>query len=271
MPGFAKLRASQAFPEVSIDAFHPPHSNRDTPFMDRVTRQREIPPPHTARVEMLPAAHGLAPSLDADLAILSSYERDRAGRFRFEHLRADYIRIHGWLRRLLGELLAVSPAEVAYTVGPRGKPHLDPRINPRDLRFNLAHAGALAIAAVTRGAEVGVDIEPIDRSMADRDEIAGRSFAHAERPAILGAATPEEAAAAFFRTWTRKEAYMKARGEGLHIPLDSYQVPQDPGPGLVGVVRDEKGGAWEVHDLETRPGIAAAVVLEGEGWTVVGG
>ncbi len=230
------------------------------------------PPPGRGQVHVhFHEPSGDAPS-PADWATLSPDQRARAQRFKFPGLRDDFVLVHAWLRRLLGSYLDRDPSAVEYEWGTRGKPAIATRMNPLRLRFNLSHAGSRALVGIACEAAIGVDLEPLVRSMPDRGDIATRFFAPEERDAVLGAgdeASGDEASTeVFLRIWTRKEAYIKARGDGLYMPLDAFQVPLQPGPGLVGVVREESGSAWEVHDVAGE-GVLGAVVIQGEGWTII--
>ncbi|CAG0930688.1 4'-phosphopantetheinyl transferase [Thermoflexales bacterium] len=159
--------------------------------------------------------------------LLSSDERERAARFHFEHDRRRFIVGHGALRTLLGRYLQVEPTRLEFCYGAYGKPYLAEESTGGALRFNLAHSHELAVYAFTREGEVGIDIEHI-HPLADLDHIAARFFSKAESTILLG--LPEDQRLmAFFNCWTRKEAYIKARGEGLSHPLDQFQVSLIPG------------------------------------------
>jgi 4'-phosphopantetheinyl transferase len=134
------------------------------------------------------------------------------------------------------------------------------------VRFNLSHSDGRAIYAVTLGREVGIDIERV-RPLDDHQSIANRFFSSRERVAIR--ALPEtERVQAFFSCWTRKEAYVKAVGDGLHAPLDRFHVSVGPGePAKLLEIEDDPGGAsrWWMHALEPEPGYVGAVVVESLG------
>ena len=196
-------------------------------------------------------------------ALLSPDERDRAARFHFARDRRRYTVGRGVLRRLLGAYLGVPGDGLVFSYGPQGKPALA----SGDLRFNLAHTGAVALYAVTRRREVGVDIEGFRPDFAT-DEIAERFFSDAERRA-LRALAPAERCRAFFSCWARKEAYIKALGGGLSIPLDGFDVSLAPGePAALLATRPIAADAarWTLAEIEAGPDAAAALAVEGRGW-----
>ncbi len=160
-------------------------------------------------------------------------------------------------------------APLGFALGPYGKPELEGEEGEDALRFNLSHSDALALCAVTRARAVGVDLERI-RARIDEVEIAERYFSLREVEQ-LRAVPPQLRSAAFFRCWTRKEAYIKARGEGLSHPLAQFGVSfgeRDP-PALFG---PEPEGVplpgWTLLSLEPGPGYAGAVVAAGTDWTL---
>ncbi len=161
--------------------------------------------------------------------LLSKGEADRAARFRFEHHRRRYVVSHGALRLILTRYLGIPPSKIKFEASAQGKPHLIGESAYAELKFNLAHSHELAIVAITRGYEIGVDIEYI-RPNPDMDGIATRFFSPSEYAAY--AELPQEhKTIGFFNCWTRKEAFIKALGEGLSHPLDQFDVtlkPQTP-------------------------------------------
>ena len=200
-----------------------------------------------------------AARLDSLYEILAPQERERATRFRFEEHRRQFIVCRGALREVLSPYLGLHPADIAFVCNRYGKPG----VSDSDVRFNISHSGEWALQAVARGCEVGIDIERIDSRFA-REQIPERYFSPCEVAQLRGL-PPDQQTAAFFRCWTRKEAYIKARGLGLALPLDSFDVtigPDDP-PALL------RAGDWSVQDLEAPPGYAAAVVAEGPVFSAV--
>jgi 4'-phosphopantetheinyl transferase len=192
-------------------------------------------------------------------ASLSEDELKRADRFRMEVHRRRFAVGRGFLRALLASHLGAAPDELRFAYGPQGKPRLE---GPgRYLRFNLSHSRDLALAAISRGIEVGVDLEKI-RSQVDLEGIARRFFSPAEAADLL--ARPEaERPLAFFRCWTRKEAFIKAKGGGLSIPLSDFRVTlgSDEGAALVEVDWDPgEMRRWRLLAFSPAPEFAAAIV-----------
>src|SRR3954447_5184073 len=155
-------------------------------------------------------------------AALSADERDRARRFRLERDRRRYVARRGRLRELLSDYLGLAPPRVRLRTGPFGKP----RVAEGEPRFSLSHSHGIALYAIARGLEVGCDIERRDGRLAEQ-EGADRFFAPPEADA-LRSLPPHQHAEGFFNCWTRKEAYVKARGLGLSLPLASFAVSLAP-------------------------------------------
>ncbi len=152
------------------------------------------------------------------LSWLSQDERDRAARFRFERDKRRYERRRSLLRLLLGRYLGIEPASVRFRYGPQGKPEL---AESAGLQFNLSHSDGHVLFAFAQ-TQVGVDLERI-RADIDVDSVARAVFAP-EEMRHLGALPPGERVDAFYRCWTRREAYVKARGQGLSLPLDRIET-----------------------------------------------
>jgi 4'-phosphopantetheinyl transferase len=190
-------------------------------------------------------------------ATLSLDERDRSARFRFERDRQRFIVARGVLRDLLGRYLQTQPSEIDFVYNAFGKPDLGPEFASR-LKFNLSHSAGLALIAITAASDVGVDLEYI-RAQADYADIARRFFSAVEvdylmaRPNHLRAET-------FFSCWTKKEAYLKACGEGLAAPLNGFSVPLTTDPAHTAVDR------WSLYTLRPAPDYAGALAIEGTGW-----
>jgi 4'-phosphopantetheinyl transferase len=193
---------------------------------------------------------------------LDDAERDRAARFHFDRDRRRFVVAHARLRALLGTYLGVATESVEIAAKPGGKPAL--RAPDSDLRFNLSHSGEMALLAFARGCEVGIDVEA-ERDVPEMDSIAGRFFSPAESAALR--ALPEsERKRAFFRCWTRKEAFLKATGEGLARALDSFDVTLGPDeePALVRV-EGEAGseGRFYLAEVAMPTGYRGALAVEG--------
>jgi 4'-phosphopantetheinyl transferase len=198
--------------------------------------------------------------VDQFRSLLSADETARAARFRFEHLQHSFILARGALRILLGRYLNTSPRDLGFRYGAKGKPALTA---PASLQFNASHSCDLALFAFTMDCELGVDIEAV-RFMADMEDVARRFFC-AEETAELMALSPGQRDQAFFLCWTRKEAYIKATGEGLSAPLDAFRVTLRPGESarMIHLGRDAIAAqAWTLHDLTPDPRYAAALAYQ---------
>jgi 4'-phosphopantetheinyl transferase len=164
----------------------------------------------------------------ADLTLLlSEDERARAARLRFDKDRRRFIASRGRLRELLGQLLRVEANLLAFGYTPRGKPVLAAPASGHSLHFNLAHAESLAVYAVAWDHEVGIDIERV-RPIMGAEAIAGRFFSEREFAQWRSVASGQQMEA-FFNCWTRKEACLKATGDGISESLDQVEVSLIPG------------------------------------------
>ena len=189
--------------------------------------------------------------------VLAPEEKARAQRFRFDRLRQSFLTTRGALRFLLGRYLGAAPEQVEFCYGPKGKPAV---ASSRAIEFNATHSGDLAAFAFTVGCPVGVDLEHI-HPISEMQRIAGRFFCR-EEAAELAALPAEEREAAFFRCWTRKEAYIKAIGDGLSAPLDDFRVTLRSGEPVqfLHIGHDvEAAKAWSLQDLNVAPNYAAAL------------
>jgi 4'-phosphopantetheinyl transferase len=194
-------------------------------------------------------------------ALLNDDERARADRLIHPDLGARFTLARAALRRVLGAVTGRDPASLTFTSGPHGKPHLAGTAPP----FNLSHSGNLAILAVSPGPEVGIDIERIDPRRATAD-LAARFFSPAENVALAATPEGEPRTAAFFRIWSRKEAVIKALGEGLTCPLASFDVSATPGEARLLALRrpGANPAAWTLFALDhLAPGYSAAAAVIG--------
>ena len=198
---------------------------------------------------------------------LTADERQRAERYIFEKDRTHFVVARGLLRVLLGRYLHQDPQYLRFTYGPRGKPALAADMGAGSLRFNVSHSHGLALYAMTRGRELGVDVERI-RPEIVQEQVAERFFSPRE-VTTLRALPVSLQATAFFACWTRKEAYIKATGEGLALPLDQFDVSLAPGEpaALLHTAWDpQEAPRWTMQDLDPAPGYRAAVAVAGHDW-----
>ena len=220
------------------------------------------------------------PQIQALEQILADDERTRAQRFRFSKDRTHFIAARGLLRTILGRYLLQDPQTLSFSYNAYGKPSLTesgqrattrvaPTVSGRmkedALSFNLTHAHRMALYAITRNRAVGVDVEYIQRQM-EWESVAERFFSPYE-VRMLKAVSPDMRHVAFFNCWTRKEAYIKARGMGLSLELDSFDVSLTPGePAALLNIREEGQDIsnWSLHDLYPGGDYIAALAVEGQ-------
>jgi 4'-phosphopantetheinyl transferase len=199
--------------------------------------------------------------------LLAPDERTRAERFRFQRDREHFIAARGQLRRILGGYLGRSPEELRFRYSPYGKPALTEEWDPEEIQFNMSHSHAIVLYAIARGRRVGIDVEWIRPDFAT-EQIAERFFS-AHEVAALRALPAADRPEAFFHCWTRKEAYIKARGEGLSLPLDQFDVslaPGEPAALLRSRADPDEVARWRMCALTPPPGYAGALVVEGQDW-----
>jgi 4'-phosphopantetheinyl transferase len=193
--------------------------------------------------------------LERSRSLLSPDEIERAGRFRFDQHRERFIGSRAALRTVLGGSLGIEPGEIEFEYNDYGKPSL-----PGDLRFNLTDSFDVAVVALTVRNDIGVDVERI-RARPNGVRFADRFFAPSEAESIR-LAPASERDQWFFSCWTRKEAYVKALGKGLAVPLKSFIVEGDPAldrPRLHGPE------GWTLASFIPVPGFAGAVCVRGSG------
>jgi 4'-phosphopantetheinyl transferase len=218
-----------------------------------------VPPPLAPdEVHIWRALQSVEPSTLARLqSVLDPAEKARAERFLFERDRERFIVARGILRELLGAYIVCAPAQIRFDYGPQGKPSLSAAdLQGSRIRFNASHSHGLAAFAFALDRELGIDVELI-RSDFGGEEIAKRYFSR-EEIAELKSLPHESRAEAFFLCWTRKEAYIKARGEGLQIPLASFSVSLTPGKPEQ--LRAADASRWEVRSFQPRENYAGALV-----------
>jgi 4'-phosphopantetheinyl transferase len=209
---------------------------------------------------------------DASLArlrqTLAEEERRRAERFHFEKDRRHFIAGRGAMRILLAGYLTSRPEEVRFAYSNYGKPRLVDAINDSDLRFNLTHSHGLALLAVTRGRDVGIDVERLRDMENDGQGLAERFFSPHES-AVLRSLPSHLRREAFFHCWTRKEAYIKADGKGLSLPLAQFDVSLYPGEAaaLLATRHDpDEVRRWSMASLLPGEGYVGALVVQGSSW-----
>ncbi len=196
--------------------------------------------------------------------LLSEDERTRAERYHFEEDRRRFIVRRGILKTLLGGYLGIEPYQVEFCYGKNGKPGIPDIFGKTKLQFNLSHSEGLVLYTFTRDYEIGVDIEYV-RDIPGMGRIAKRFFSAREN-SIFQSLPESQKKEAFFNCWTRKEAFIKAIGDGLSYPLDSFDVSLVPGEParLIGI----KGGfreasRWSLRDLQPAVGFTAALAVKG--------
>lgn len=221
---------------------------------------------HVWRASLRPA-DGVLARLEAHL---SPDERARAARFRFPQHRTAFVAGRGAQREILARYTGLPASALAYREGSHGKLELDGPAAASGIRFNVSNSGDLALYALTLRREIGVDLELL-KPMPDGIDIAKRFFSAPENE-VFAALAEEARDLAFFRCWTRKEAYIKAVGEGLSMPLDRFDVAFAPGEDAR-ILRTRGNPAeaerWTMHAIEPGPGYVGALVVEGGGWQAV--
>jgi 4'-phosphopantetheinyl transferase len=201
-------------------------------------------------------AHRLQHTLDSD-------EVSRAGRFHFEKDRNHFIVGRALLRTILGSYLNLDPMILRIGYGRQGKPFLP---DHAALRFNLSHSAGMALIAVTLNREIGIDLERIRPEFAT-EAIAEQFFSHQETSTLRALRTDEQPEA-FFNCWTRKEAYLKARSDGLSFPLDEFSVsliPGEPAALLNFASEPDEMGRWSLIHLSPGLGYVGALAVAGHG------
>ncbi len=200
------------------------------------------------------------------LRILDFEERARANRFYFERDRSRFIVCHAYLRTILAYYLDIEPERLEFNYTPKGKPYLVQRFRGKELQFNLSHSHEFALYAVTINRQVGVDLEYI-YLFAETDALTDRILTKRER-AEWHKSTGNERIWSLFRYWTCKEAFVKATGEGLTMPLNRIHISLVPDEArLISANHSlREASRWSLQELNPVPGFAAAVVVEGVGY-----
>jgi 4'-phosphopantetheinyl transferase len=199
--------------------------------------------------------------------VLSSEELTRADRFHFSRDRQRFVASRAWLRIILANYVGAAPNSLRFSYSPKEKPSLVLPFAIRNVAFNVSHSGGIALMAFTRGREIGVDVEQFRRD-SDLESISRRFFSTHEQNQLAALPTAERAAA-FFRCWTRKEAYIKATGEGLSLPLDQFDVSLGVGESnaLLATRPDaSEAGRWLLREVPAGSGYTAAICVLGHDW-----
>jgi len=203
------------------------------------------------------------------LQYLSADELKRAERFHFAKDRARFIVGRGLLRAILSRYLNIDPSQLRFDCTAHGKPALAAGFSEAALSFNLSHSDELALYAIARSREIGIDLERIRYDRANV-QIAQRFFSPREIMSLRGLPASRRSET-FFQLWTRKEAYLKARGEGLSFPLEQCEVSAIRGEVATPMSLSgdsQKTSCWHIQDLFPGFGYAAAIVVEGGGWNL---
>jgi len=187
--------------------------------------------------------------IEALATLLSPDEQERGGRFYRAQDRDRFMAGHGLLRRILSRYVDLPPECLRFGYNPWGKPYLCGPAAQSGLRFNVSHSDGQALYALAWNREVGIDLERACPNVAV-ESLAASFFAPDEISRIQALPTALRRAA-FYQTWTRKEAYLKARGQGLSAPLDQFSV--------FGLDK----GRWSLQDLSAPAGYHAALAVEG--------
>jgi 4'-phosphopantetheinyl transferase len=195
-------------------------------------------------------------------AVLSADERARRSRYYTEDLRNRFAIAHGAKRLILAGYVGIAAPALTFETGAFGKPRL---VNTTsNVRFNLSHSGDIALIAVARGREVGVDVEQW-KERVEHTEVAEYCFSRSEQERLERVAGTAAVEGAFFAAWSRKEAYIKALGVGITQGLDHFDVAMLPGE-TIGILDDRRdpgaGSRWCMHELDCGRGYSAALVVE---------
>ena len=199
--------------------------------------------------------------------LLSSDEATRAARYHFLADRQRFVAARALLRTILGGYLATDPQRLTFAYSEKEKPSLGRAHADSGITFNVSHSGGSALLAFSQRREIGVDVEQVRRDF-DVEAIARRFFSVHEQ-GQLAALPNEEKFESFFRCWTRKEAFIKATGEGLSLPLHQFDVSVAPGnsDALLSTRSDHSEAAlWSLREIPVAPGYVAALCARGRDW-----
>jgi 4'-phosphopantetheinyl transferase len=197
--------------------------------------------------------------------ILSADERAKAARFHFDRDRQHYSATRALLRTVLAGYVASNPEELVFHYSEKDKPSL--ALAGNQVEFNVSHSGTTALLAFAHGRALGVDVELI-REDFDPVALAHRFFSTSEQDQLAGL-DPAQKCPGFFRCWTRKEAYIKAVGTGLSLPLDQFDVslrPEDENALLATRPDASEAGLWSLREVPAGDGYVGALCVRGHGW-----
>lgn len=205
---------------------------------------------------------------DGDSAVLNrvldNTERARAARFKGPHLTRRFVVSRSALRILLAKKLAIAPQSVHFQYGPHGKPALADDLASSGITFNLSHSGDAALIGIAHNRQIGVDVESALRTV-EIDAVSQRFFAPAEY-AWLQSLPEDQRQQAFYRCWTAKESYLKARGDGLSVDLTSFEILPNAGQTLRLTVYDDASESdhWRVAPLSVPSPYVATLTWEAD-------
>ena len=202
-------------------------------------------------------------------SFLSEEERQRAERFRYQEHQQAFVVSRGILRNLLNRYTGIQPEQIQFKYNVTGKPFLAGMESGTDLSFNLSHSGLLVLYAFCWGRQVGIDVECI-RPMEEMDQVAEMNLSHREYRAYKRV-SEQDRLKAFYNCWSRKEAFVKAIGDGMSLPMREIEVSLEahrPAQLLSIQGSLEQANLWTMHDLKTWDGYAAALVVEGRDHTI---
>lgn len=218
---------------------------------------------HLWRIEL----DAVSPAESRWRPLLSSDEIGRANRFHFSRDRQNFTATRAILRKLLGRYANSDPRDLRFSYGKQEKPALQDADGMAGIQFNVSHSGCKALLAFARGRALGIDVEQV-RNNFDHEALARRFFSPAEQQA-LAALPSSEKCAAFFRCWTRKEAYIKAHGSGLTLALDSFDVsllPKERHSLLATRPDSDEAKRWSLCEVDAGAGYQAALCVSGADW-----
>ena len=196
--------------------------------------------------------------------VLDANELQQAERFCFKRDRSRYIISRGLLRHLLGNYLSLLPQNVRFRYNSHGKPYLMQTGVNGTLFFNVSHSYMVVLYALAYNRELGIDVEYINQDI-DHRKIAHRFFSPLEIEMLM----EDSSRSSFFSCWTRKEAYLKAKGTGLGFPLDKFAVsclPHMPARLLKHDIDPEELNRWSIQSIDIGTGYVAAIAVKGHGW-----